>query len=92
MGRQFHALFRHFLPNAHLVEAGYLRPDEIHELLRSHFAGQADHGNRLWLLLNAELWHRIRLEEVSVAGLEEEIAGLLGLGKERRERPHPMAV
>ncbi len=27
-------------------------------LVESHLAGRADHGHRLWLLINAELWFR----------------------------------
>ena len=89
MGPQFRALFKHFLPDAHLVDAGYLRPEAIGRLLESHFGGQADHGNRLWLLLNAELWHRIRLEEVPVLTLEDEIAGLLRQGRATGEGQPP---
>ena len=37
--------------------------------LGSHLAGRADHGNRLWLLLNAEIWHRAHVEGVGVAEL-----------------------
>lgn len=77
MAGQFRALFRHYLRDAHLVEAGYLRPDAIEALLDSHLGGRSDHGNRLWLLLNAEMWHRIRIERTPVADLESEIASLL---------------
>ncbi|MGH7557118.1 MAG: asparagine synthase (glutamine-hydrolyzing) [Gemmatimonadota bacterium] len=78
MARQFRDLFQHYLTGAHLVEAGYLRPNAIRDLLVSHLGGRSDHGNRLWLLLNAELWHRIRIEGIPVADLEAEITSLLG--------------
>jgi asparagine synthase (glutamine-hydrolysing) len=79
MARQFRLLFGHYLPQSHLVEAGYLNPQAIREMLEAHLAGRADHGNRLWLLLNAELWHRMKIEGAQTADLESEIAGLLAL-------------
>jgi hypothetical protein len=72
MARQFRVLFRHFLDDSHLVGAGFFRPQAIAELLEAHLARRADHGNRLWLLLNAEVWHRIHIEQVPVASLLEE--------------------
>lgn len=81
MATQFRILFDHFLRDAHLVGAGYLRGDAIVSLLEEHLAGRVDHGHRLWLLLNAEVWHRVRIEEAGAADLEEEIGTLL-----RRER------
>ena len=33
----------------------------ITTLLGEHMAGRADHGNRLWLLINAELWYRMMI-------------------------------
>ncbi|MBI4364932.1 MAG: asparagine synthase (glutamine-hydrolyzing) [Candidatus Latescibacteria bacterium] len=82
MGSQFRALFGRYLPTAHLVEGGYLRREAIEWMLEGHLGGRSDHGNRLWLLLNAEIWHRIHIEGADVAGLEEEIAALLGVGSQ----------
>ena len=33
----------------------------IDGLLQSHLSGRADHGNRLWLLINAEIWYRMMI-------------------------------
>jgi len=77
MAEQFRTLFAHYLRDAHMVGAGLLRPGPIRELLKEHLAQRTDHGNRLWLLLNAELWHRIRIEEHPVDDLEDEIRHLL---------------
>jgi asparagine synthase (glutamine-hydrolysing) len=34
----------------------YLRSDRIHSLVQAHARGEADHGKRLWALLNLEVW------------------------------------
>jgi asparagine synthase (glutamine-hydrolysing) len=78
MKDQYQALFRHFLPASHLVGAGLLREPVIREMAEQHLSGRVDHGNRLWLLLNAELWYRIRIEAQDVGELSEEVRGVLG--------------
>ncbi len=59
---EYRELYKHFLSDSKLVGAGVLRRAPIERLLRSHLAGRADHGNRLWLLINAELWYRMMIE------------------------------
>jgi asparagine synthase (glutamine-hydrolysing) len=85
MARQVRALFAHYLPQSRLVEAGYLRREPIQEMLDAHLSGRTDHGNRLWLLLNAEIWHRMKIEGASVGELSDEICGVLGIGPVRPE-------
>jgi asparagine synthase (glutamine-hydrolysing) len=72
MARQFRALFAHFLRDSSLVASGYLRAPAIDAMLAAHLGGRTDHGNRLWLLLNAEVWHRIHIEQVPIQRLTEE--------------------
>jgi asparagine synthase (glutamine-hydrolysing) len=43
---------------------GYFDPAYIRSLVREHMAG-ADHGERLWSLLNFEIWQRVVLEAES---------------------------
>ena len=43
-------------------------------MLAEHKAGASDHGHRLWLLLNSEVWHRHFIREESVDDLTAEIA------------------
>ncbi|MGE5177265.1 MAG: asparagine synthase (glutamine-hydrolyzing) [Hyphomicrobiales bacterium] len=78
MRNQFRALFDHFLHDASLVREGYLRAPAIEAMLAAHLAGRTDHGNRLWLLLNAEVWHRVHIERVPLARLEEECSEAIG--------------
>jgi hypothetical protein len=46
--------------------------------LNGHLSGQSDHGNRLWLLLNAEIWWRVHLEQADVGELEAEMRDIVG--------------
>lgn len=36
----------------------YVKPEAIRRLIRDHQNGVADHSQRLWVLLQLELWHR----------------------------------
>ncbi len=78
MAGQFRTLFGYYLKDSHLVEAGYLRRPAIHAMLQAHSTGRSDHGNRLWLLLNAELWHRLHVEGARVEDMVPEMRCALG--------------
>lgn len=41
---------------------GLFRADAISRMFAEHRAGHRDHGNRIWRLLNLELWQRVCLE------------------------------
>ncbi len=59
---EFRTLFNTFLRRSHLARDGYLQVQPIRRMLQEHLAGQVDHGNRLWLLCNAEVWYRMKVE------------------------------
>jgi asparagine synthase (glutamine-hydrolysing) len=67
-------LFERFLRGAHLARDGVFRQPMIARLLDEHHAGRADHGNRLWLLLNSEVWYRMFIEGDSVEELSAQSA------------------
>ena len=56
--REFHA---RYLQDSELVRAGILARAPIQTLLQEHASGQIDHGNRLWLLINSEIWYRMMI-------------------------------
>ena len=56
---EYRTLSQRFLQDAELVRAGILDVKAIERLLGEHFSGRADHGNRLWLLINSEVWYRM---------------------------------
>lgn len=70
---EYRRLYECFLPQSQLVQAGVLRRAPIDELLREHLSGRADHGNRLWLLINAELWYRMMITGGSREHLRAEL-------------------
>ena len=59
---EFRVLFETFLSDSHLVRDGYLNHEPIAALLTQHLGKKVDHGNRLWLLCNAEIWYRMAID------------------------------
>ena len=57
----YQTLYQAALSDSRLVQAGILRAEPIQALVSAQQAGRADHGNRLWLLVNAELWYRMMI-------------------------------
>jgi asparagine synthase (glutamine-hydrolysing) len=72
--QEYRLLYDRFLPDSQLVKAGVLRREPIDTLVQSHLSGRADHGNRLWLLINAELWYRMMIQGVSREVLRDELS------------------
>jgi asparagine synthase (glutamine-hydrolysing) len=55
------------------IERGLFRPETVRRIFAEHRAKTRDHGNRIWRLLNLEIWHRVLIdgepmEAVSVSG------------------------
>ena len=72
---EFRTLFGRLLGESLLARDGILAQDAMNTLLGEHLAGRADHGNRLWLLLNSEVWYRMFILGHSQLQLAEEMAG-----------------
>jgi len=70
---EYRTLYERFLPDSRLVEAGVLQREPIQALLEAHLARRADHGNRLWLLINAEIWYRVMILGISREELHRQI-------------------
>jgi asparagine synthase (glutamine-hydrolysing) len=64
-GPQLEAL-EQLLLEPRTVERGHFRAEIVKRLFAEHRAGRRDHGNRIWRLLNLELWQRVCLEGESV--------------------------
>jgi len=52
----------HLLLEPRTAERGQFRAASVRKLFAEHRAGHRDHGNRIWRLLNLELWQRVCLE------------------------------
>ena len=70
---EYRFLYRRLLSESELVDAGILNGFAVVKLLHEHISGRADHGNRLWLLLNAELWYRMLILGQERADIEQEL-------------------
>lgn len=71
---QYARLYESSLRRSRLVADGFLDGSAIATLVAEHTARRADHGNRLWLLINAELWYRLAILGESKADLSTELA------------------
>jgi asparagine synthase (glutamine-hydrolysing) len=67
------ALAPRLLLDSELVRAGYLRAERMKQLVDEHLSRRYDHGNRIWLLLSAEVWYRRYISRRSEADLEIEM-------------------
>jgi asparagine synthase (glutamine-hydrolysing) len=71
---EYRFLFELFLRKAHLARDGLFRQSTIQALLNEHQSGEADHGTRLWLILNSEVWYRIFIEGKRVDELSDRLS------------------
>jgi asparagine synthase (glutamine-hydrolysing) len=58
---EYRALYDRYLRDSALVRAGIFERKPLDALLAAHLAGHEDHGNRLWLLINTEVWYRMTI-------------------------------
>jgi asparagine synthase (glutamine-hydrolysing) len=70
---EYRLLFKLFLRDSHMTRDGFFRQPAVDRLLNDHLAGRADHGSRLWLLLNSEVWYRIYMEGLAVETLSGQL-------------------
>jgi len=58
---EYREMYSRYLHDSELVRAGVLAREPIQRLLDEHLSGRVDHGNRLWLLINSEVWYRMMI-------------------------------
>lgn len=88
---EFRRLYSTFLEKSSLVRDEIFNRDAIENILREHLRGHRDHGNRLWLLCNAEIWYRMHIEQIDRASIQRDFwAGppFLGRSQEREAAGH----
>jgi asparagine synthase (glutamine-hydrolysing) len=57
-----------------LAGHGVLDPGAVDELLRAHYAGQADHATRIWTLLMFQCWYDLYLGEGALPEVPQVVA------------------
>ena len=65
----FQDSLRRVLMEPRTLERGLFRAEALRRLFAEHMAGHRDHGNRIWRLLNLELWFRVCAEGEPMADL-----------------------
>jgi asparagine synthase (glutamine-hydrolysing) len=70
---EYARLYRTCLRQSHLVQDHILERNAITQLIDEHTSKRADHGNRLWLLINAEIWYRMGILGQSKEDLRREL-------------------
>lgn len=71
---EYSLLYSLFLARSRLASDGVLRQEGIDHIMRAHESGRVDHGQRMWLLLNSEVWYRMLIQGESRADVEAQIA------------------
>jgi asparagine synthase (glutamine-hydrolysing) len=67
-------LLREFVCGGRAGERGLLEPRGVARLVEEHRRGARDHGERLWLLLNLEIWQRIFIDGEPAARVMDAVA------------------
>jgi asparagine synthase (glutamine-hydrolysing) len=67
----WHAVARDVLLDRRSRDRGILDPAAVERLLRDHAAGFTEGGDRIWSLLNLELWYRTFIDNDGVQTLPE---------------------
>ena len=65
----WHGMARDVLLDRRARERGIIDPGGVQRLLDAHAAGRTDGGDRIWSLLNLELWHRTFIDGEGVQTL-----------------------
>ena len=70
---EYARLYQSCLRQSFLVQDHILDKTAITRLVDEHTSKRADHGNRLWLLINAEVWYRLSILGQSKEDLRREL-------------------
>jgi asparagine synthase (glutamine-hydrolysing) len=62
-------IVQEFVLTPRAIERGLFKPDSLRRLADEHRAGAWEHGTRLWLLVNLEIWQRIFLDGEAPQGI-----------------------
>lgn len=59
---RFWSLIEEFVLGPRAIRRGHFAPEFLKRLAEEHRRGAANHGERLWLLVNLEIWQRIFID------------------------------
>jgi asparagine synthase (glutamine-hydrolysing) len=67
----FRPVLEEFVLSERALGRGSFAPDAVRRLVGDHQTGRAEHGDRLWLLVNLEIWRRVFLDGQAPAEIME---------------------
>lgn len=67
--RPFWPVVQEFVLGPRALQRGLFEPSLLRRLAGEHRAGEGEHGDRLWLLVNLEMWQRIFLDGEDIAAV-----------------------
>lgn len=70
--KPFLPLLHEFVTSPRALARGLFVPETVHRLVEEHRSGARDHGDRLWLLINLEVWQRIFIDGENHAKVMED--------------------
>jgi asparagine synthase (glutamine-hydrolysing) len=59
LATQFQPMVHEFVTGPRAAARGIFHPAAVRDLVAEHFSGAGRHGDRLWLLINLEIWQRV---------------------------------
>ena len=71
---EFRPLLDEYVLGERALSRGLFQPDFLHRLVQEHVTGKADHMERLWTLVNFEMWQRQFLDGETHVGIIPQIA------------------
>ena len=71
----------HLVLSERALARGLFRPESLRELVAQHLQGERNHSERLWSLINLELWFRLFIDgqdvqDVTMTGAERNVLSL----------------
>ena len=67
----FRSTLDDYVLSSRALDRHLFRPDTLHRIVNEHCSGLRSHGDRLWLLVNLELWQRMAIDGEKPQPLEE---------------------
>jgi asparagine synthase (glutamine-hydrolysing) len=87
---EFWPVVEEFVLSERARARGVFDPGAVERLADDHRTGRAEHGDRLWLLVNFEIWQRIQMDGMNPAEIMEPVLG--GVGTVRAPAARPVAA
>lgn len=74
----FRPLLDQYILSERALGRGLFRPDALRRLVSEHLSGEANHDERLWALVNLEIWQRLYLDGESVESVGADRTAMAG--------------